>query len=63
MIRHDGTSGFGFVDLIGDLQVADPEAFSQTLFNGLGRAKTFGCGVLIVRRYNSNLIQSEFISL
>lgn len=41
---------FSTVDLIGELTVRDPEAFTQLLFNGLGTAKAFGCGLLLVRR-------------
>jgi len=32
------------------MQANDPEKFRQTLFAGLGRAKAFGCGLLMVRR-------------
>lgn len=43
-------SGFSSVDFTGELQITDPEKFRQTLFTGLGRAKAFGCGLLMVRR-------------
>ena len=43
-------SGFSAVDLTGELQITDPEQFRQTLFNGLGRGKAFGCGLLMVKR-------------
>lgn len=38
------------LDFTGDLQITDPEKFRQTLFTGLGRAKAFGCGLLMVKR-------------
>ena len=43
-------SGFSAVDFTGDLVVADVEAFKKTLFNGIGRSKAFGCGLLLVKR-------------
>ncbi|OAI10348.1 type I-E CRISPR-associated protein Cas6/Cse3/CasE [Methylomonas koyamae] len=43
-------SGFSSVDFTGEIQITDPEKFRQTLFTGLGRAKAFGCGLLMVRR-------------
>jgi CRISPR system Cascade subunit CasE len=41
---------FSTVDCIGELQVTNAIAFRQTLFGGLGHAKAFGCGLLLVRR-------------
>ena len=43
-------SGFSSIDFTGELQITDVEKFRQTLFNGLGRAKAFGCGLLMVKR-------------
>ncbi|MCQ8119042.1 type I-E CRISPR-associated protein Cas6/Cse3/CasE [Methylomonas rosea] len=43
-------AGFSSVDFTGELQITDPEKFREILFNGLGRAKAFGCGLLMVRR-------------
>jgi len=34
----------------GLLQVQDPDALLRHLENGLGHAKFFGCGLLLVRR-------------
>lgn len=34
----------------GLLRVADPEALRQLLKKGIGPAKAFGCGLLLVRR-------------
>lgn len=49
-IQKDQKSGFSSVDFTGELQVTDVEKFRQVLFNGIGRAKAFGCGLLLVRR-------------
>jgi CRISPR system Cascade subunit CasE len=38
------------VDLSGVLQVQNAERFSQALLGGVGHAKAFGCGLLLVRR-------------
>lgn len=43
-------AGFSSVDFTGELQITDIEKFKATLFNGLGRSKAFGCGLLMVRR-------------
>ena len=41
---------YGTVDYKGVLCVTDRELFKTTLFNGIGRSKAFGCGLLMVRR-------------
>ncbi|WP_226961810.1 MULTISPECIES: type I-E CRISPR-associated protein Cas6/Cse3/CasE [Streptomyces] len=33
----------------GELTVTDPAAFARTLSTGLGRAKSYGCGLLLVK--------------
>ena len=38
------------VDLSGRLTVANSEKFTRALLCGVGRAKAFGCGLLLVRR-------------
>lgn len=38
------------VDLRGELTVTDPDAFRHMLFTGLGSAKAFGYGLMLVRR-------------
>ncbi len=43
-------SGFSSVDLTGKLQITDLSGFEQALFNGIGRAKAFGCGLLMIRK-------------
>ena len=41
---------FSTVDFVGTLTVLAPEAMLQTLYTGIGHAKAFGCGLLLVRR-------------
>ncbi len=40
---------FSTVDFTGVLNVRDPERFKETLFNGLGPSKGFGCGLMLVK--------------
>lgn len=48
--KRDHNIRFSAVDFSGELLVINPELFQQALFNGLGHAKAFGCGLLLVRR-------------
>ena len=41
---------FSTVDFSGELSVVDPAAFGMALRDGIGHAKAFGCGLLLVRR-------------
>ncbi|MCO7231764.1 MULTISPECIES: type I-E CRISPR-associated protein Cas6/Cse3/CasE [unclassified Cobetia] len=41
---------FSSVDYEGLLEVTDPGRLIETISQGLGRAKAFGCGLLLVRR-------------
>lgn len=41
---------FGVLDLVGIVQVQDAARFGDVLLNGIGRAKAFGCGLMLVRR-------------
>lgn len=41
---------FGTVDLRGALQVRDTDLFHGTLRRGLGSARAFGCGMMLIRR-------------
>ena len=47
--QADRSLQFSTVDLRGELTVADPPAFVGALFDGIGSAKAFGCGLLLVR--------------
>ncbi|QNT79320.1 type I-E CRISPR-associated protein Cas6/Cse3/CasE [Entomobacter blattae] len=41
---------FGVMDLNGELTVTDPEIFVPSLLKGFGRARAFGCGLMLIRR-------------
>ncbi|PHI95140.1 type I-E CRISPR-associated protein Cas6/Cse3/CasE [Parasaccharibacter apium] len=41
---------FGILDLTGQLEVTDPQAFLERMGKGFGRAKAFGCGLMLIRR-------------
>ncbi|MGL4892684.1 MAG: type I-E CRISPR-associated protein Cas6/Cse3/CasE, partial [Aeromonas veronii] len=41
---------FSSVDYEGLLEVTDPGRLVETLAHGIGRAKAFGCGLLMLRR-------------
>ena len=41
---------YSTLDLRGSLTVTDPERLRAALFHGIGPAKAFGCGLLLVRR-------------
>ena len=49
--RRGGTEAtFCVLDLRGLLIVRDPKAFTGALLSGFGRAKAYGCGLMLVRR-------------
>ncbi len=48
--RGDRWVEFSTLDFEGLLTVVNPESLCQTLFTGLGPAKGFGCGLLLIRR-------------
>ncbi|MDZ4261299.1 MAG: type I-E CRISPR-associated protein Cas6/Cse3/CasE, partial [Pseudomonadota bacterium] len=41
---------FSTVDFTGELEITNVLAFRKTLLNGIGHAKAFGCGLLLIRR-------------
>lgn len=51
--RDGGTAlCFSSIDLDGRLTVTDPALFLRHLALGFGRAKAFGCGLMLIRRAN-----------
>ena len=48
--HRKGQPQFGILDLKGTLTVTDPSALTEKLLRGFGRAKAFGCGLMMVRR-------------
>lgn len=50
-VDHRGPSArLGVLDFEGVLEVRDPDAFVAAIGRGFGRAKAFGCGLMLVRR-------------
>ncbi len=43
-------AGFSSVDFTGNIEVSDSEKCLTALFNGIGRSKSFGCGLMLVKR-------------
>lgn len=41
---------FGVADLTGKIQVTEPDLLISRLMQGMGRAKAFGCGLMLIRR-------------
>ncbi|MFT3857515.1 MAG: type I-E CRISPR-associated protein Cas6/Cse3/CasE [Aquabacterium sp.] len=48
-VVKDGKLRFSTVDYRGVLKVTDPVSFTSVLWHGLGHAKAFGCGLMLVR--------------
>lgn len=46
---RDKRPQFGILDLEGELQVMNPAAFVSAVAKGFGRAKAFGCGLMLLR--------------
>jgi CRISPR system Cascade subunit CasE len=45
-----GQPQFGILDLTGRIEITEPAAFLAQLPLGFGRAKAFGCGLMLIRR-------------
>ncbi len=48
--QKDRELQFTTVDFVGELTVTDTASFQSALMDGIGSAKAFGCGLLLVRR-------------
>lgn len=48
--RGGNAPRFGVLDLTGTIEVTEPAAFLARLVRGFGRAKAFGCGLMLIRR-------------
>jgi CRISPR system Cascade subunit CasE len=50
-VEHAGpTARIGVLDFEGVLEVREPARFIEAVAHGFGRAKAFGCGLMLVRR-------------
>ena len=47
--RREGAT-FGILDMRGEIEITDPAAFLAALAQGFGRAKAWGCGLMLIRR-------------
>jgi len=43
-------AGFSSMDFEGKLMVTDANQFEKVLFYGIGRSKSFGCGMMMIKR-------------
>jgi hypothetical protein len=50
--HHDKPIELGVLDLSGDITITNPELFLPALSMGFGKAKGFGCGLMLIRRGN-----------
>ncbi|MGD7070497.1 type I-E CRISPR-associated protein Cas6/Cse3/CasE [Acetobacter sp. AAB5] len=48
--QGQGKATLGVVDVTGVLRVTDPALFTSALLQGFGRARAFGCGLMLIRR-------------
>jgi CRISPR system Cascade subunit CasE len=48
--RREERINFSTASFTGELIVTQPELFSSVLYNGVGHAKVFGCGLLLVKK-------------
>lgn len=48
--QRRGEPRYGLLDLSGVLTVTDPDTFLDVLGRGFGRARAFGCGLMLLRR-------------
>ncbi|MDP5306421.1 type I-E CRISPR-associated protein Cas6/Cse3/CasE [Paracoccus spongiarum] len=48
--RRKGQPQYGILDMSGSLTVTDPAVFVEKLGQGFGRARGFGCGLMLIRR-------------
>ncbi len=48
--RKGKKAGFSSVDFDGEIEVTDANLFTKALFEGIGPAKGFGCGLMLARR-------------
>lgn len=48
--RRKGQPQYGVLDMTGVIRLTDPAAFLRKLAQGFGRARAFGCGLMLIRR-------------
>jgi len=50
LARGTAPMRIGVLDYEGILEITDPAAFTTAIARGFGRAKAFGCGLMLIRR-------------
>lgn len=48
--KRSGQPQFGILDMSGTIEVTDPAVVVSCLAQGFGRAKSYGCGLMLIRR-------------
>ncbi len=51
LLRKKGNQNIRFssIDFSGTLVIIDPIRFKESLYTGIGRAKSFGCGLMLIK--------------
>ncbi|MCQ9156516.1 type I-E CRISPR-associated protein Cas6/Cse3/CasE [Acidomonas methanolica] len=49
-VSHRNMMKLGILDLSGRIEITDPTLFLAQMAQGFGRAKSFGCGLMLIRR-------------
>ncbi len=60
--RASKSIAFSEVDISGLLMVTDPSKLRSALFEGIGRARAYGCGLMLVRRAPSGAARSDAVA-
>jgi len=50
LTKKGKNSGYNSIDYKGQLEVTNTDLFKKLLFEGVGRAKAFGCGLILIQR-------------
>jgi CRISPR system Cascade subunit CasE len=50
LVRRAQFAKFGVLDFAGMIEVTDPALFLPRLGKGFGKAKAFGCGLMLIKR-------------
>ena len=48
--KQNRKARLGILDLKGEIEITNPELFITAVAQGFGRAKTWGCGLMLIRR-------------
>lgn len=48
--KRKGQPHFGVIDITGVIEITDPDMFLDAVVTGFGGAKSFGCGMMMIKR-------------